>query len=190
MAWVFATEGSSAFTINGIQKTRLTGFSGGVTRETKSIDVCGNVTVSQTTVNRDARTTAETVQYPDSSNLAQSVTVNGLLVSSTGKTGLETTYSYDALERQTAVANPRTGMSTTHYNDKGQVDWVEDTVANRTSYAYDPDTGRMACRTPGNSIGSAAQPTTPVSAIRMATRLITAWNTWWGPIPQTRIPVR
>ncbi|MGA1824389.1 MAG: RHS repeat domain-containing protein, partial [bacterium] len=35
-----------------------------------------------------------------------------------------------------------TGTTNTHYNLKGQVEYIEDAATNRTSYSYDPDTGR------------------------------------------------
>ena len=47
-------------------------------------------------------------------------------MSSRSKTNLTTTFEYDALGRRTGVIDPRTGATITHYNDKNQVDYVED----------------------------------------------------------------
>lgn len=135
-----------------ISKTRLTGLgtvgaSGILTTESISIDVHGLQTVSRSYTDRSAKTVTRVTDDPFSNQDAQSVTVNGLLTSSTSSTGLTYSYGYDALGRRTSVTDPRTGTSTTHYNAKGQVDWSEDAAGNRTSYTYDPDTGRRIAAT-------------------------------------------
>ncbi len=79
---------------------------------------------------------------PDSTNAAISVSVNGLAQYSISKTGVRTDAGYDALGRQISATNPRTGVSTTHYNSLGQVDWVADALSNRTTFVYCPTTGR------------------------------------------------
>ena len=88
------------------------------------------------------RASGQTVTYPNCSVTSVNVTVSGLLQSSTSKTGHTSTFAYDALGRQTAVTDARTGTSQTHYNALGQVDYVEDAAANRTAFVYDADTGR------------------------------------------------
>ncbi|MBN1187106.1 MAG: RHS repeat-associated core domain-containing protein [Bacteroidales bacterium] len=67
---------------------------------------------------------------------------NGLLLSSSDTSGALLTYSYDELGRNTGLTDPRIGTSVTHYNDKGQVDWIEDAANNRTSFTYDSSTGQ------------------------------------------------
>jgi RHS repeat-associated protein len=130
-----------------VSKTRLTGLgtsgtAGMLTAESVSLDVHSNQTISRTYTDRVAKTVTRVTDDPHSTQDAESVTVNGLLTSSTTSTGLTYTYGYDTLERQTAVTDPRIETSTTHYNTKGQVDWTEDAATNRTSFTYDPDTGR------------------------------------------------
>jgi RHS repeat-associated protein len=141
---VYATDNDDTATTEQTSRQRLTGFGTGVTNEIVALDVNGNATTTTVVVDRSAREVTTTVDYPDSGTDEVRVTVNGLLTSHTSKTGLETTYAYDELGRQTGVTDPRTGMSETHYNSLGQVDWIEDADDNRTSYTYDPDTGRLA----------------------------------------------
>jgi RHS repeat-associated protein len=58
-------------------------------------------------------------------------------------------YVYDDLGRRTEVSSEcsvgsqdRRIASSAHYNDNGQVEWVEDAAGNRTTYTYDPDSGQ------------------------------------------------
>ena len=64
---------------------------------------------------RANKTLVQTTDLPDSTVDEQSVTVNGLLASSRSSSNLTTTYAYDALERQAAVTDPRTGATTIAY---------------------------------------------------------------------------
>jgi hypothetical protein len=52
----------------------------------------GNTTISRTFVDPAARTVTQTTTYPDSTNAAISVTVNGLTQYSISKTGVRTDY--------------------------------------------------------------------------------------------------
>lgn len=124
------------------QRSRLTGLgTSGVVSESVSIDLHGNITTSEVSIDRANSTVTQTVDYPDSTIDEVSINENGLLVSSTNKSGILITFEYDDLGRRTHVTDPRTGTSETHYNGIGQVDWVEDAANNRTSFTYDPDTG-------------------------------------------------
>jgi len=148
---VYATDNDDTATTMQTSRQRLTGFGTGVTNETVALDVNGNTTTTTVVVDRSAREVTTTVDHPDSSTDEVRVIVNSLLTSHTSKTGLETTYAYDELGRQIGVTDPRTGTSETHYNSLGQVDWIEDADDNRTSYTYDPDTGRLASITNADS---------------------------------------
>jgi len=148
---IYAIDNGSTATTNEISKTKLTGLSTNLTLESKSIDIFGNETVSRSSVNRSAKTVTQTVYTPYSTNDAVNVLINGLLTSSETATDLEYTFSYDGLERRTAVIDPRTGTTTTHYNSLGQIDYIEDATTNRTSYAYDASTGRKIAET--NALG-------------------------------------
>ena len=139
---VYATESDGTATTTSVQRRRMTGWGNdGKTEERVSIDIHGNQVIEQVFANRDNKAETRVTDYPDSIIDEVSVHVNGLLMSSQGKTGVETTYSYDALGRRTGITDPRTGTTTTHYNNKGRVDYVGDPAGNRTRYSYDPGTG-------------------------------------------------
>ena len=153
---VYAQEGSAATTTVGTQRTQITGLATeGRASETVSIDVHGNQTFAWTTIDPATKTETRTIDYPDTTIDAVSVSVNGLLESSTSKTGITLGYEYDALGRRTGIVDPRTGTSITQYNDRGQVQYSEDAAGNRTTFAYDPATGRRASET--NALGNVAR---------------------------------
>jgi len=145
---LYAKDNSSDVTTNSVQKTRLTGLgAGGLVSYAVLQDILGNQTISKTTIDRENKTVTQTVVYLDSTNSAVSVSINGLAVSSTSKTGIQITTGFDALERPVTYTDPRTGTSTVHYNEKGQIDWAQEAASNKTQYAYDPDTGRQISTT-------------------------------------------
>jgi YD repeat-containing protein len=149
---LYPHDGSAAPVTNALQRTRLTGLGSNEERGTKnqeqiSIDLLGNQTLSRTFIDPAARTVTQTTLYPDSTNAATQVSVNGITTYSISKTGVRTDYAYDALARQIsarvdAASPPRSVGSVTHYNSRGQVDWIADALSNRTTFAYSPTTGR------------------------------------------------
>lgn len=139
---VYATDNDTTAKTIGIRQTRLTGLgTGGLTSEIIDTDIHGNQVSAQITIDRTAKTVTQTIDYPDTTIDEVKVQENGLLVSATSKSGVNTTYSYDALGRQTGITDPRTGTFTTHYNTLGQVEYIEDPAGNQTSYTYDPTSG-------------------------------------------------
>ena len=145
---LYAGNASATPITNSIQKIRLTGLGVSsdsclLTSESCSFDLLGNQTTSRTYVDRTAKTLTQTVIYPDSTDAATQVTINGQLSSSTSKTGVQTAYTYDALGRQIVSLNPepRTLGSYTTYNSLGQVTSTMDAASNRTSFVFD-DLGR------------------------------------------------
>ncbi len=147
---LYARDNSAVPVTNSVTRTRVGGASCGcATQMAESRDLLGNRTVSRTIVDRANKTVTQVVTYPDSTNDAMNVTVNGLLRYSISKTGVRTENMYDALGRQVraqsasgaGVPSPRFVASVTHYNNKGQVDWTEDATSNRTTYTYDSATG-------------------------------------------------
>ena len=145
---VYPTEFNSTPKTTLLNRTKLTGLGpGGKVEESVSLDVNGNMTVTRVLIDRENKTLTRIIDYPDSANNEISFSVNGLVSYSRDKSGKTTTYGYDALERRVSVTDPRTGSLITHYNSKDQVDYVEDPAGNRTSYAYDPDTGRKLTET-------------------------------------------
>jgi RHS repeat-associated protein len=131
------------FTLNGTDQT---------VSETTLIDVAGNNTKTTISVDRAAKKTTATTDTPDSDINAVSITVNGLLQSSTPTAPQSvTTYIYDALGRQTSTIDPRTGTTTKGYSaTTGQL--ISTNVgAGTTSYEYYPTThvsaGRLKSQT-------------------------------------------
>ncbi|MGD9159531.1 MAG: hypothetical protein PVG39_14055 [Desulfobacteraceae bacterium] len=145
---VYAHDNDSTATVVNTSRNRLTGlFTDGLNSESIIIDIHGNQTISINVIDRGAKTVTQTVDYPDSTIEAVSVTLNGLLTSSISKTGVTTTFGYDALERQTSVTDPRTGTTTTYYDARGWVDYILDPTGNTTQFTYDPNTGRKTVET-------------------------------------------
>lgn len=140
---VYAEASNSAPTTVSTQRAQITGLgTNGKTQESISIDINGNQTVNRVFVNRLADTVTRVTDYPDSATDAVIVSERGLVTSAQSKTGVTITYSYDALGRRTGAIDPRTGTTTTHYNAKGRLDYIEDPAGNRTRYLYDQTTGR------------------------------------------------
>jgi RHS repeat-associated protein len=151
---LYPHDGSAVPVTNAIQKTQLTGLGGPGAPHAVSLskDMLGNTTISRTFVEPATRTVTQTTLYPDSTNAATQVSVNGITTYSISKTGVRTDYAYDALGRQIstrvdAASPPRSVGSVTHYNSLGQVDWVADALSNRTTFVYDPTTGRRTAVT-------------------------------------------
>ena len=143
-------DGSSTPVIIGTQRQRLTGYSCSeaetVVRETETEDAYGNITNSTTSIDRAAKTTIERVDNPDTNagSIVASVTINGLLQSTTDKAGVTHTFAYDDLGRRTEVRREaggtpaRTIVEITHYNNSGQVDYTDNEHGDRTNYEYYP----------------------------------------------------
>ena len=142
--YVYAAYDDPNATVVGTVEERLTGFSSGLIRETKSIDARDNATVSQTVIDRGTTEMFETVNYPNTTNNAERVSLNGLLVSLTDTAGVTTSYGYDALGRRTSAKQARHANATvTTFNAYGQVDYVTDPQSVVTDYNYSATTGRL-----------------------------------------------
>jgi RHS repeat-associated protein len=124
------------FPVNGAEK---------VVAEVIAIDVAGNQTMSTKVVNRDTKSTVSKVDTPDSTTDAISISVNGLLQSSTTTTpAAAVTYSYDALGRQTSISSPQSGTTVTAYDSTtGRVLSISQ-GSQLTSYEYYPSTDANA----------------------------------------------
>ncbi len=146
---MFGKDNTDDATTLSIIKRKLTGLGGslGLISEVRTTDRFGNITNSATHLERSTGTKVEMVDYPDSDIDASSVYVKGLLTSSQDKTGKTVTYGYDALERRISTTDPRTGTVKTGYNTRNQVTYVEDSAGNRSSFAYDPSSGRKISMT-------------------------------------------
>lgn len=136
----YLTDNNTTPTIQ-TQRERLTNFpingTDKVVSEITITDVAGNNTRSTSAVDRAAKKSTVTTDTPDSNVDAISITINGLLQSSTPSTPQSaTTYAYDALGRPTGVTDPRTGTTTSNYSaTTGQLISTSDT-AQTTTYDY------------------------------------------------------
>ncbi|MEI6211847.1 MAG: hypothetical protein WCR06_09505 [bacterium] len=111
----------------------------------------GNVTESITALDAtDARIRTTTTAYPDSTNAAVTLTINGLPVRNTGKDSLIYRQGYDALGRQVASQAPDGGIASQGYNTAGQVAWSTDAATNGTWFGFD-NLGRRTAVT--NALG-------------------------------------
>ncbi|MBI2441628.1 MAG: RHS repeat-associated core domain-containing protein [Lentisphaerae bacterium] len=138
---IYATDNSATPLTTSITREKLTGLSGGTRSVASALDFLGNETITTITVDRDNKLVTQTTDIPDSSSNVITVAVNGLVQSTTSKSGLTTSYTYDPLGRRIGQADARIGLST-HYDSHGWVDYIEDAAGNRTSFTFDPATGR------------------------------------------------
>jgi RHS repeat-associated protein len=138
------------------QRERLNNFalsgSDQTVSESSVTDVAGNISRVTSTIDRAARKTITVTDTPESNVDAISISVNGLLQSSSTNTPQPaTTYTYDGLGRQLAVTDPRTGTTTQAYEaTTGRLLSTSDAVST-TTYEYYPAThinaGRMKSQT-------------------------------------------
>jgi len=179
-SYTYPEDGSATALLTSTQRQRLTGLgtplvvppSGGsplLASETISTDLLGNTSTNCTVIDRDNRTVVQVSTAPDSVNDQYQITINGLATESVSKTGIVTTFGHDALGRRIATTDPRTGTSITHYNAKGQVEWVEDAATNRTTFAYAPATGQRIATTDALS-------NTTHNAYNIEGQLIATWG--------------
>lgn len=138
---VYPETGSDRPTVVSTALSRLSGWDGSLVSERIVIDSHGAQTVFRETLERSRRLRSTTVLSPDSTIAEEHHLVNGLPVAAMTKTGRTTTYRYDGLGRRIAVTDPRTGTTRSGYDEHHRLAFVEDSAGNRTSYAYDPQTG-------------------------------------------------
>lgn len=131
---------------------------------TENSDYHGNVTETKTTVHRSQNSVTQEIDFPDNST-ATSIHINGLERSSSSREGHTTTYEYDVAGRKTKENHPRqfatvltyeldkerlktvaTGVSGSHpagypttsnYNERGEVDWIENAEGLKTYFTFD-----------------------------------------------------
>jgi RHS repeat-associated protein len=143
--WFKVTSGKTYLANNDATPTvqtereRLNNFPVSGTEQTVSditiTDVAGNNTRITSAVDRTVKKATTVTDTPDSNINAVSISVNGLLQSTTPSTPqAATTYAYDALGRQTSTTDPRAGTTTT---------------------VYDPATGRLIATARLTSTGDA-----------------------------------
>jgi RHS repeat-associated protein len=168
-------ENSATPVTNSVHRQRLTGFDAGCTSEEEFVDAWGNVTVRRREVDRTRRLVRTTVDTPESSTNGVQVELNGRPVYSAAPTGVELWHACDGFGRRVASTNPATGGTRTGYGSDDRVLWTEDGEGARTTYGFDPDTGRVVAST---------------NALTNATYV--AYDLWGRPVAQwgSAYPVR
>ncbi|MGB7924487.1 MAG: hypothetical protein WCF57_14695, partial [Pyrinomonadaceae bacterium] len=159
--WFSVTTAKSYFkdndatAVSHTQKERLNNFpvNGSVktVAETLVFDVAGNQSKVTTTIDRAAKKMVTTTDTPDSATDAVTITINGLLQSSSPSTPeTPTVYAYDSLARLTSVTDPRSGTS---------------------ARTYSPTTGQVVSTSNGpQTITSEYYPSTHLNAGRLKSR--------------------
>ncbi|HEY5551680.1 MAG TPA: hypothetical protein VIK52_07320, partial [Opitutaceae bacterium] len=133
----------------GRTEAKLTSLGTNRLSHVESFDAFNNKVVSYTEVNRSTKTLTAWVDAPDSTTNAYQKSVNGLLVESEDSAGVQATFAYDFLGRQTTTTNERTASqgatSTTTYVSETARTWKVTDIENvvQATYTYDT-TGRVS----------------------------------------------
>ncbi|MEM7394632.1 MAG: hypothetical protein AAF492_20035, partial [Verrucomicrobiota bacterium] len=143
---VYASSNDQSLTVLSQSKQMV---SGGTSTTNRSIDIHGNETKVITTMNRATKTVTRRTVFPDSSSDEISVTVNGLLQSTTYRDGRVVTYVYDALGRVTNAHDTASGTTVTAYDAKGRRSSLITALSNVLTYTYYPESGRLKTITGG-----------------------------------------
>ncbi|MCQ2393356.1 MAG: hypothetical protein MJ249_03630 [Kiritimatiellae bacterium] len=100
-------------------------------------DVRGNATVVRMAVDPARQGRVETVQRPETSNIATNWYVDGAIVSNVSHAGVCEQRRLDAYRRETARIDGRGNTTTRSYNPQGRLARVVDASGAGTGYAYD-----------------------------------------------------
>ena len=144
---VYGTSNNATATTILINKQRLSGFGNGITAETQNTDIYGNISTQTVRIDRINKTETVALTTPASTVSAQTIVVNGLKTSERSASNLNTTYTYDGLERLISVTEPRIGTTTITYHTaigkNGLKATVTNAAGNMTIFDYDTVTGRL-----------------------------------------------
>jgi RHS repeat-associated protein len=145
VAYSWLSISNDIVTTNRITLQRLTGLASNVTSEMLSWDDMSNRTSMRTIVDGESKTRSEVFTGPDSVIGESRVTMLGLEVLRTTKTGgsISSIYAYDANGYTLEEADAASGETRKHYDKYGNVDWSEDAYSNCTSYSCDLYSGKV-----------------------------------------------
>jgi len=139
----YPNDNSNIAIVTNIRKERLTGFEEGLISDVAITDINGNITIRKEYISKLGKMRKIETKYPDSKTANIEIYINGLLKSNLTKEKVLYKYKYDALGRQTAIVDPRTGSNKLVYNAKGQISATIDAAGNKTEYFYDKISGRQ-----------------------------------------------
>ena len=114
---------------------QLTGLTPATPARSRSTDIRGNVTESETQVDSTIVTSSQTLPYATNNPL--SLSRYGVNVMDVSVSAVTNTVAYDALGRQVAHTDGRGNTTHTEYNAFGQRSASIDAFGSRTTYAYD-----------------------------------------------------
>ncbi len=114
---------------------QLTGLTAAFPSCSRSFDVRGNVTVSETLVDSSFVTSRQTVPYATNKPLA--ISRYGIVLMDVSVSAVTNTVAYDSLGRQISNTDGRGNTTHVEYNAFGQHSASIDALGNRTTYAYD-----------------------------------------------------
>lgn len=134
-SYAYPDTSSATAKLTSETRNRLTGFTGGLIGETRSYDVAGNLTISTVTIDANDLVTRSS-DMPGTTQDELSVTHAGRLVEMTSSTGVVSSYTYDALGRQTVRTDGRGNDLITAYDTSGRTSSVTDESGAVTNYAY------------------------------------------------------
>jgi len=109
----------------------------GLASESVSIDQRGNATTNRVFRNRASAEEIAWVKYPTSTTPAVTTSTNGLVRSSTSQTGVTTTFTYDAFQREVSQTDGRGNTTRIAYDSLGRVTSTIDALGYATTYGYD-----------------------------------------------------
>ena len=114
---------------------QLTGLTPATPARSRSTDIRGNVTESETQVDSSIITSRQTLPY--ATNKPLSVSRYGVSLMDVSVSAVTNTVAYDSIGRRVANTNGRGNTTRTEYNAFGLQSASIDALGNRTTYVYD-----------------------------------------------------
>ncbi|MEM0967685.1 MAG: RHS repeat-associated core domain-containing protein [Verrucomicrobiota bacterium] len=136
------TDDSAVATDMSKTLRQLTGFSQNTLSYSELTDIYGEETSTTVTVDSATQTVTQTIDLPDTTRDAVSVTINGRLDSSTdpripAAENATTRYTYDQLGRLETMADPTGAITTqTYYPNSSQLKTIEPEIGAITEFTY------------------------------------------------------
>lgn len=146
---IYPYENDNTEVYRQTQRIRLSGFSGSLSDEIRTVDIDGNTNTVRRYVTRPAAEIREETVSPDSAISGLNIYTNGLLCVARTSTGAEQKTAYDALGRLYHIENPGGQIATYTYNTNGQLSAVGDQLGTISEYEYNSISGRLTAEENG-----------------------------------------